>query len=113
MAEEGERADGQALFACYGGIGGDDRGVLAAPGAPLVASNQSRPVCRSCTGPQSRFASYPMDDAHLPAAIRYVENNPVATGMVEAAKTRPPAARGCRMPGADTRAYVSDATTSQ
>ncbi|MGI8942640.1 MAG: transposase [Qipengyuania sp.] len=32
---------------------------------------------------QGRFASYPMDDAHLMAAIRYVENNPVAAGMVE------------------------------
>lgn len=31
---------------------------------------------------QGRFASYPMDDAHLMAAIRYVENNPVAAAMV-------------------------------
>ncbi len=31
---------------------------------------------------QGRFASYPMDDAHLIAAVRYVENNPVAAGMV-------------------------------
>ena len=31
---------------------------------------------------QGRFASYPMDDAHLVAAIRYVENNPVAAGLV-------------------------------
>ena len=31
---------------------------------------------------QGRFASYPMDDAHLMAAVRYVENNPVAAGMV-------------------------------
>ena len=30
---------------------------------------------------QGRFASYPMDDAHLISAIRYVENNPVAAGM--------------------------------
>lgn len=35
---------------------------------------------------QSRFASYPMDDAHLMAAVRYVENNPVAAGMVGAAQ---------------------------
>lgn len=34
---------------------------------------------------QGRFASYPMDDAHLVAAIRYVENNPVAAGMVQEA----------------------------
>lgn len=31
---------------------------------------------------QGRFASYPMDDAHLMAAIRYVEHNPVAAAMV-------------------------------
>ena len=31
---------------------------------------------------QGRFASYPMDDAHLMAALRYVENNPVAAKMV-------------------------------
>ncbi len=29
---------------------------------------------------QGRFASYPMDDAHLMAAVRYVELNPVAAG---------------------------------
>lgn len=31
---------------------------------------------------QGRFASYPMDDGHLLAAVRYVENNPVAAAMV-------------------------------
>ena len=30
---------------------------------------------------QGRFASYPMDDAHLMAAVRYVENNPVVAKM--------------------------------
>ena len=35
---------------------------------------------------QSRFASYPMDDAHLLAALRYVENNPVAAGMAARAQ---------------------------
>ena len=35
---------------------------------------------------QGRFASYPMDDAHLMSAIRYVENNPVAAGMVARAE---------------------------
>ncbi len=34
---------------------------------------------------QSRFASYPMDDAHLMAAVRYVELNPVRAGLVRAA----------------------------
>ena len=32
---------------------------------------------------QSRFASYPMDDAHLMTAVRYVERNPVAAKLVE------------------------------
>ncbi|MEO6091561.1 MAG: transposase [Novosphingobium sp.] len=35
---------------------------------------------------QGRFASYPMDDAHLMAAVRYVENNPVAAKMVARAE---------------------------
>jgi putative transposase len=34
---------------------------------------------------QARFASYPMDGAHLLAAIRHVENNPVAAGLVREA----------------------------
>jgi len=34
---------------------------------------------------QGRFASYPMDDAHLFAAIRYVERNPVAAGLTQEA----------------------------
>ena len=32
---------------------------------------------------QSRFASYPMDDAHVMAAVRYVERNPVAARLVK------------------------------
>ena len=35
---------------------------------------------------QERFASYPMDDAHLMAAVRYVENNPVAARLVAQAE---------------------------
>lgn len=35
---------------------------------------------------QGRFASYPMDDAHLMAAVRYVERNPVAAGIVPRAE---------------------------
>ena len=31
---------------------------------------------------QERFHSYPMDDAHLWAAVRYVERNPIAADMV-------------------------------
>lgn len=34
---------------------------------------------------QGRFASYPMDEAHLLAAARYVERNPVAAGLVRRA----------------------------
>src|SRR5690349_1830593 len=34
---------------------------------------------------QGRFASYPMDDAHLMAAVRYVERNPVQAGLVREA----------------------------
>ena len=35
---------------------------------------------------QGRFASYPMEDAHLMAAVRYVELNPVRARMVEQAE---------------------------
>jgi putative transposase len=35
---------------------------------------------------QGRFHSYAMDDAHLIAAARYVENNPVKAGLVEFAE---------------------------
>ena len=35
---------------------------------------------------QGRFASYPMDQAHLMAALRYVERNPVAAGLVAQAE---------------------------
>ena len=35
---------------------------------------------------QGRFASYPMDDGHLMAAVRYVELNPVAARMVGKAR---------------------------
>jgi putative transposase len=35
---------------------------------------------------QGRFASFPMDDAHLMAAVRYVELNPVAAALVARAE---------------------------
>lgn len=38
---------------------------------------------------QGRFGSYPMDAAHLMAAVRYVEKNPVAAGMVPCAEDWP------------------------
>jgi putative transposase len=34
---------------------------------------------------QGRYSSYPMDDAHLMIAVRYVENNPVKAGIVKMA----------------------------
>ncbi|MDB5709285.1 MAG: hypothetical protein JWL96_1355 [Sphingomonas bacterium] len=38
---------------------------------------------------QGRFASYPMDDAHLMTAVRYVELNPVVAGLVPHAEDWP------------------------
>ena len=38
---------------------------------------------------QGRFASYAMDDPHLMVAARYVENNPVAAGLVGRAQDWP------------------------
>jgi len=38
---------------------------------------------------QGRFASYAMDDAHLMVVARYVENNPVAAGLVDRAGAWP------------------------
>ena len=35
---------------------------------------------------QGRYASYPMDEAHLMIALRYVENNPVKAGLVKSAE---------------------------
>ncbi len=32
---------------------------------------------------QERFSSFPMDESHLHAAVRYVEMNPVAAGLVK------------------------------
>jgi putative transposase len=47
---------------------------------------------------QGRFASYPMDDAHLMAAVRYVERNPVKARLV---------ARAEDWPWSSARAHVS------
>ena len=38
---------------------------------------------------QSRFASFPMDDGHLHACLRYVELNPVRAGLVARAEEWP------------------------
>jgi putative transposase len=47
---------------------------------------------------QGRFASYPMDDAHLMAAVRYVELNPVRAKL---------AARAEDWPWSSARAHVT------
>jgi putative transposase len=52
---------------------------------------------------QGRFASYPMDAAHLMAAVRYVENNPVATGM---------AVRAADWPWSSAQSHSDGARTS-
>lgn len=63
--------------------------------APLASVNtaysQRINRARNLTGHlfQGRFASYPMDDAHLMVAARYVENNPVAAGLVGRAEAWP------------------------
>lgn len=49
---------------------------------------------------QGRFGSYPMDDAHLIAAVRYVENNPVAAGMVARAEDWPSSSARSHIAGA-------------
>ncbi len=38
---------------------------------------------------EGRYWSYPMDDAHLMQAVRYVENNPVKAGLVSNAEDWP------------------------
>ncbi|MEA3014518.1 MAG: REP-associated tyrosine transposase [Sphingomonadales bacterium] len=38
---------------------------------------------------QSRFASFPMEEAHLHACLRYVELNPVRAGLAERAEDWP------------------------
>jgi putative transposase len=58
---------------------------------------------------QGRFASYAMDEAHLLAAIRYVENNPVKAGLVaEADQWRWSSARAHIDGGSDGLTAVTD-----
>lgn len=49
---------------------------------------------------QGRFASYPMDEAHLFVAARYVENNPVRAGMVAEAGEWPWSSARAHLQGA-------------
>jgi putative transposase len=43
---------------------------------------------QQCSGHlfQGRYHSYPMDESHLIAAVRYIENNPVKAGLVARAE---------------------------
>lgn len=62
---------------------------LRAALAPIhTAYSQRINAAQSSSGHlfQGRFLSYPMDDAHLMVAVRYVENNPVAAGLAERAE---------------------------
>ena len=52
---------------------------------------------------QGRFASYPMDDAHLMVAVRYVENNPVAAGITAQAQVWPWSSAKSHLQGRRTR----------
>lgn len=49
---------------------------------------------------QGRYASYPMDTAHLAIAVRYIENNPVKAGLVGSAE---------QWPWSSARAHISGA----
>ncbi len=50
---------------------------------------------------QERFASFPMDDAHLWAAARYVERNPVRAGLVKEPADWPWSSAKAHLAGAD------------
>jgi putative transposase len=63
-------------------------GLRATLAAVHTAYSQRINTAQSASGHlfQGRFLSYPMDDAHLMVALRYVENNPVKAGMVARAE---------------------------
>lgn len=46
---------------------------------------------------QGRFASYPMDDAHMMVAARYIENNPVKAKLVRHADEWPWSSARCHI----------------
>jgi len=50
---------------------------------------------------QGRFASFPMDDAHLIAAVRYIEQNPVRARLVEGARDWPWSSARAHLRGRD------------
>jgi len=50
---------------------------------------------------QGRFASFPMDEPHLLAAIRYIEMNPVAAGLVSSPAEYPWSSACAHLNGTD------------
>jgi putative transposase len=50
---------------------------------------------------QERFHSFPMDERHLQAAVRYVELNPVAGGLCARAELWPWSSAGAHLHGRD------------
>ena len=58
-------------------------GLRAALASIHTAYSQRINAAQNASGHlfQGCFLSYPMDDAHLMVAVRYVENNPVAAGL--------------------------------
>lgn len=55
---------------------------------------------------QGRFGSYPMDEGHLLAAVRYIEMNPVRAGLVRDAAAYPWSSAGAHMRGEDDKLAV-------
>jgi len=52
---------------------------------------------------QGRFASFPMDEEYLLAAVRYVELNPVRAGLVERAEQWPWSSASAHLRGRDDK----------
>jgi putative transposase len=50
---------------------------------------------------QGRFFSYPLDESHLLAAVRYIEMNPVRAGLVDSPDSYPWSSAGPHLKGHD------------
>ena len=72
-------------------VPGNADGLRAVMSSVHTAYSQRINLREGTTGHlfQGRFASYAMDDPHMMAAVRYVENNPVAAGLVASAAEWP------------------------
>lgn len=66
----------------------NDDGLRATMASIHTAYSQRINAAQDTSGHlfQGRFLSYPMDDAHLMVAVRYIENNPVAARLVARAE---------------------------